>query len=352
MQGLIQFFQHIGLASQFWATVLSTIIYAAAVFGFLAVFALVAVYLERKVSGHMQDRLGPMRVGWHGFLQTVADTLKLLAKEDIIPRNADRVLFILAPVVLFVGTYLVFAALPFGPGIIGADLNIGLFYIIAVSSLVVIGIIMAGYSSNNKWSLYGGMRSAAQIVSYEIPVGLSLLIGVMMTETLNLGVMVQAQETGIAGLGGILGWNFIQNPFAFIAFFVYVVAGTAEANRTPFDLPEAESELVAGAFTEYSGMRWAFFFLAEYANMWIVAVLGAVVFLGGWNSPIPGDIYVPGIVWLFVKAFAIVFVQIWARWTFPRIRVDQLMTTCWKYLTPIAFFNLIGVGFWLMMSPF
>jgi len=349
MDILIQLIQDYVIASQFWATLIATVIYAVAVFSFLALFALVAVYIERKVSGHMQDRLGPMRVGWHGLLQTIADTLKLLGKEDIIPRNADRLLFVLAPAVLFVGTYLVFAALPFGPGLIGADLNIGLFYIIAVSSLVVIGIIMAGYSSNNKWSLYGGMRSAAQIVSYEIPVGLSLLIGVMMTSTLNLGAMVSAQETGIAGLGGILGWNFIQNPFAFIAFIVYVIAGTAEANRTPFDLPEAESELVAGAFTEYSGMRWAFFFLAEYANMWIVAVIGAVVFLGGWNSPIPGDVYVPGIVWLFAKAMAIVFVQIAARWTFPRIRVDQLMTTCWKYLTPIAFFNLIGVGFWLIL---
>jgi len=349
MQGLTHFFQHIGISSAFWSFFIATIIYGVFVFTFLALFALVAVYLERKVSGHMQDRLGPMRVGWHGLLQTVADTLKLLAKEDIIPRNADRLLFVLAPVVLFLGTYMVFAALPFGPGIIGSDLNVGLFYIIAVSSLVVIGIIMAGYSSNNKWSLYGGMRSAAQIISYEIPVGLSLIIGVMMSSSLHIGQMVQAQATGLWGLGGIFGWNFIQNPFAFIALFVYVVAGTAEANRTPFDLPEAESELVAGAFTEYSGMRWAFFFLAEYANMWVVGVLGAVVFLGGWNSPIPGDVYVPGFVWLFAKAFGIVFLQIWARWTFPRLRVDQLMVTSWKYLTPIAFFNLVGVGFWLLL---
>lgn len=349
MQGLTHFFQSMGISSSFWAFFFATIIYGVFVFAFLALFALVAVYLERKVSGHMQDRLGPMRVGWHGLLQTVADTLKLLAKEDIVPRNADRLLFVLAPVVLFLGTYMVFAALPFGPGVIGSELNVGLFYIIAVSSLVVIGIIMAGYSSNNKWSLYGGMRSAAQIISYEIPVGLSLLIGVMMTSSLHIGQMVQAQATGLWGLGGIFGWNFIQNPFAFIAFFVYIVAGTAEANRTPFDLPEAESELVAGAFTEYSGMRWAFFFLAEYANMWVVGVLGAVVFLGGWNSLIPGDVYVPGFVWLFAKAFGIVFLQIWARWTFPRLRVDQLMATSWKYLTPIAFFNVVGVGFWLLL---
>ena len=348
MQGLIHFFQGLGITSTFWAGALSVILYVVLVFTFIAIFVLVAVYLERKVSGHMQDRLGPMRVGFHGVLQTLADTLKLLVKEDIIPANADRLLFILAPFVLFLGTFMVYVVLPFGPGAVGADLNIGLFYVIAVSSLVVIGIIMAGYSSNNKWSLYGGMRAAAQIVSYEIPVGLSLLVGVMMTSTLNITQMIEMQSAGIGGLGGILGWNFIQNPFAFIAFFIYLVAGTAEANRTPFDLPEAESELVAGAFTEYSGLRWAFFFLAEYANMWIVAVIAAVVFLGGWHSPFPGETFIPGFVWLFLKAFGVIFLQMWSRWTFPRLRVDQLMVTCWKYLTPIAFFNILGVGLWMV----
>lgn len=349
MQGLIEFVQNIGITTDWLAATVAVVIYAVLVFIFLALFALFAVYLERKVSGHIQDRLGPMRVGWHGVLQTVADTVKLLTKEDIIPQNADRPLFILAPFVLFLGTYLVYAALPFGPGATASNLNIGLFYIIAVSSLVVIGTIMAGYSSNNKWSLYGGMRSAAQIVSYEIPVGLSLLVGVMMAGSLNLSAIVINQTTGIGGISGFLGWNFIQNPFAFIAFVVYLVAGTAEANRTPFDLPESESELVAGAYTEYSGMRWAFFFLAEYANMWIVSVLATVVFLGGWNSPIPGDVFIPGWIWLFLKALGVVFIQIWARWTFPRLRVDQLMATCWKYLTPIAFFNILGVGLWLIL---
>jgi NADH-quinone oxidoreductase subunit H len=349
MQALIDFFQRFGFISDVWGTALGMIVYALIIFGFLALFALVAVYLERKISGHIQDRLGPMRVGWHGMLQTIADTLKLLFKEDIIPANADRLLFKMAPYVLFVGTYLVFAVLPFGPGLIGADLNIGAFYIVAVSSLVVIGMIMAGYSSNNKWSLYGGMRSAAQIVSYEIPVGLSLLVGVMMTSSLNLTRIVDAQIVGLGGMDGIFGWNFIQNPFAFLAFWVYVVAGTAEANRTPFDLPESESELVAGAFTEYSGMRWAFFFLAEYANMWVVSVLGAIVFLGGWHSPFPGEDVIPGMLWFLFKVFTIVFLQIWARWTFPRLRVDQLMVTCWKYLTPIAFANVIGVGLWILL---
>jgi len=348
MQGLIELVQNLGVTADWLAATLAVIVYAVLVFLFLALFALFAVYLERKVSGHIQDRLGPMRVGWHGILQTIADTVKLLTKEDIIPENADRPLFILAPFVLFLGTYLVYAALPFGPNATASNLNIGLFYIIAVSSLVVIGTIMAGYSSNNKWSLYGGMRSAAQIVSYEIPVGLSLLVGVMMASSLNMSAIVINQTTGIGGIGGFLGWNFIQNPFAFIAFVVYLVAGTAEANRTPFDLPESESELVAGAYTEYSGMRWAFFFLAEYANMWIVAVLATVVFLGGWNSPIPGETFVPGWIWLFLKALGVVFIQMWARWTFPRLRVDQLMVTCWKYLTPIAFFNILGVGFWMI----
>jgi len=349
VQQLIQFLQGIGIGNQVLAAGLAILSYSLMVFTFIAVFALIAIYLERKVSGHIQDRLGPMRHGWHGLLQTVADTIKLLGKEDIIPANADRRLFIMAPVILFAATFLVFVALPFGPGAIAADLNIGLFFIIAVTSLVVVGIIMAGYASNNKWSLYGGMRSAAQIVSYEIPVGLSLLIGVMMAGTLNISSLVNAQSTGLFGQGGILGWNFIQNPFAFIAFFVYLVAGTAEANRTPFDLPESESELVAGAFTEYSGMRWAFFFLAEYANMWIVGVLASVVFLGGWHSPIPGDTLIPGSLWLALKALAIVFVQMWARWTFPRLRVDQLMVTSWKYLTPIAFVNIFGVGLWLVL---
>lgn len=349
MQELIQFFQSLGVGADWLVTTLAIVIYTVLVFLFLALFALFAVWLERKVSGHVQDRLGPMRVGYHGILQTIADALKLLTKEDIIPDNADRPLFILAPFVLFLGTFLVFAALPFGPNTFAANLNIGLFYVIAVSSLVVIGTIMAGYSSNNKWSLYGGMRSAAQIVSYEIPVGLSLMVGVMMSGSLNLSDITTQQASGIAGIGGILGWNFIRNPFAFIAFFVYLIAGTAEANRTPFDLPESESELVAGAYTEYSGMRWAFFFLAEYANMWIVAILASVVFLGGWQSLIPGDHFIPGWIWLFLKAMGVVFVQIWARWTFPRLRVDQLMTTCWKYLTPIAFFNIIGVGFWLIL---
>ena len=349
MQGLIQSIQALGVSADWLATTIAVVLYATLVFGFLALFALFAVWLERKVSGHVQDRLGPMRVGFHGILQTVADALKLLTKEDIIPRDADRPLFILAPFVLFLGTFLVFAALPFGPGAVAANLNIGLFYIVAVSSLVVIGTIMAGYSSNNKWSLYGGMRSAAQIVSYEIPVGLSLLVGVMMAGSLNLSSIIDAQATGIAGIGGVLGWNVIQNPFAFLAFFVYLVSGTAEANRTPFDLPESESELVAGAYTEYSGMRWAFFFLAEYANMWIIAILAAVIFLGGWHSPIPGEMIIPGWIWLFLKAMGVVFVQVWARWTFPRLRVDQLMTTSWKYLTPIAFFNILGVGFWLVL---
>ena len=349
MHVLFTWLQQIGITSTFWAGLIALIAYGVFIFIFLILYTLGAVFFERKISGHMQDRLGPMRVGWHGLLQTLADTLKILMKEDIIPENADRKLFILAPFVLFLGTFMVYAVLPFGPEALGANLNIGLFYVIAVSSLVVIGLIMAGYSSNNKWSLYGGMRSAAQIISYEIPVGLSLLIGVMMTGSMNLSDIVQSQAMGFGGVSGLLGWNFIQNPFAFIAFIIYIIAGTAEANRTPFDLTEAESELVAGAFTEYSGMRWALFFLAEYANMWIVAVLAAIVFLGGWQSPIPGDHLIPGFVWLILKTLGVIFVQIWARWTFPRLRVDQLMSTCWKYLTPIAFLNIIGVGLWIIL---
>ena len=310
-------------------------------------YALFAVWLERKVSAHMQDRLGPMRVGgWHGWAQTIADILKLIQKEDIVPTAADKKLHFLAPFVVFVGSYAAYAAIPFSSAFIGSPINIGLFYIIAVSALVTVGILMAGWSSNNKWSLFGAMRSAAQIVSYEIPSTLALLTVVMLAGTLNL------QEINRLQAGGILNWFvFRKFPFVAVAFVISFVASLAETNRTPFDIPEAESELVAGYHTEYSGMKFALFFLAEYANMFAVSAISATLFLGGWNSPFASLMSGPvwGAFWFISKGMFFVFVQMWLRWTLPRLRVDQLMYVSWKVLTPWAFACLFGVGLWMAL---
>ena len=322
-----------------------------ALFGIIAVNAIVMVYAERKVSAFMQDRLGPMGqgVGLHagkwGLLQTVADALKLLTKEDIIPGNADKFLFMLAPFIIFIGAFIGFVALPFGDEVLIADLNIGIFYILAVGSLGVIGIILAGWSSNNKWSLYGGMRSAAQIVSYEIPAGLSIVVVIMMTGTLSMQDIIEYQA------GGIQHWILFANPFAFLAFFIYFISVVAETNRTPFDIPEAESELVGGFHTEYSGMRWSFFFLSEYANMFIVSGVAAAGFLGGWQSPIIGYLNSPGwgVFWMLSKIVFLIFIMMWFRWTFPRLRVDQLMNVCWKVFLPIGLINIFGAGIWTII---
>jgi NADH-quinone oxidoreductase subunit H len=309
-------------------------------------FALFAVWWERKISAHMQDRLGPMRVGgWHGWLQTVADILKLIQKEDIIPAAADKKLFILAPYVVFVGSYAAYAAIPFSAAYIGSEINIGLFYIIAISSLVVIGLLMAGWASNNKWSLFGAMRSAAQVVSYEIPVALALLAVVMVAGTFDLQQINQEQA------GGILRWFVFRNPFLFLALIIYFVASLAETNRTPFDIPEAESELVGGYHTEYGGMRFALLFLSEYANMFAVSSIAAALFLGGWNSPFGETLSGPwwGLFWFLGKGMVFIFMQMWLRWTLPRLRVDQLMYVGWKVLIPFAFVVVLGVGLWVMV---
>jgi NADH-quinone oxidoreductase subunit H len=310
-------------------------------------YALFAVWLERKVSAHMQDRLGPMRTGgWHGWAQTVADILKLIQKEDIVPAAADKKLHLLAPYLVFIGSYAAYAAIPFSSMYVGSNISIGLFYIIAVSALVVVGILMAGWSSNNKWSLFGAMRAAAQIVSYEIPSTLALIVVIMVAGTLNLQEINRMQE------GWFWNWFvFRKFPFVFIAFLINFIASLAETNRTPFDIPEAESELVAGYHTEYSGMKFALFFLAEYANMFAVSAISATVFLGGWNSPF-GEVLggpVWGVFWFLTKGMFFVFVQMWLRWTLPRLRVDQLMYVSWKVLTPWAFACIFGVGIWMML---
>lgn len=324
--------------------VLGTVIVLGAVLvlAFLIVVAAASTYVERKVAGHIQARLGPMRVGWHGLLQFIADPIKLLLKEDIIPSSVDRPLFILAPYLVFMGSFGAFAVLPYSSQVYISNLNVGVFYIMAVTSLVVVGIIMAGWSSNNKWSLFGAMRSAAQIVSYEIPVALSLLVAVAAAGSLNLREIVQAQADGVHR------WFVFRSPFLFAAFFLYYIASLAEVNRTPFDIPEAESELVAGYHTEYSGLRFAFFFLAEYVDMFLVGGIATCLFLGGWNGPIFSG-PVSGAIMFIGKAYALVLVMMWIKWTLPRLRVDQLMYMGWKVLTPFAFACVLGQGAWMAL---
>lgn len=314
---------------------------AVVMFLWIALFALIAIYMERKVSAHMQDRLGPMEVGgWHGWAQTIADTVKLLVKEDIIPERADRFLFKLAPMIVFTAALAGFAVLPWSREFIPADLDVGLLYILSISSLVVIGILMGGWASNNKWSLYGAMRGASQIISYEIPVALSLIAVVLFSGTLSMQGMVESQS------GNMLDWHaFRFFPLTFVAFFIYFIASLAEVNRTPFDLPEGESELVGGFHTEYTGMRFAFFFLGEYANMFVVAAIATTVFLGGWLAPFAFLDFIPGPIWFVFKSMIFVFIQMWLRWTLPRLRVDQLMYTCWKVLTPFSFAIILIISF-------
>ena len=336
-----------------------------AVFTLMALNAMVAVYFERKVSAFMQDRLGPMEVGlfgfrggkrfWGGIGQTVADAVKLVIKEDTIPADADRPLFILGPFILFGAAFTAFIGLPIGWGMVISDFNIGVFFITAITSVGVIGIILSGWASNNKWSLYGAMRSAAQIISYELPLGMSLLLVVMVAGSLQFSDIVQWQEDH--------RWFIIHSPFTVIAFMIFLVSGVAEANRTPFDLPEAESELVAGYMTEYSGFRWSLFFLSEYASMVIISLMTAIVFLGAWLSPVAGILRmfgVPegwyylsgplwGLFWLAGKVVFLIFTMMWFRWTFPRLRPDQLMYTAWKVFLPFALANIFFVGLWELL---
>ncbi len=313
--------------------------------GFMAICALAFVWLERKVSARIQSRYGPVYTGGKfGWAQTLADAVKLLMKEDLVPTSADRILFNIAPVITFMASMLTLVAIPFGDGLIVADLDVGIFFILAVSGMAVIGFLMGGWSSNNKWSLYGGMRAASQIISYEIPVALSLIGVVMIVGSLNMSEIGRFQE------GGFWRWNLFRSPFLFVAGFIYFTAALAEINRTPFDLPEAESELVAGYSTEYSGMKFAFFFLAEFANLFVVSAIASVMFLGAWTSPLPWQL-LPGPVWFLVKAFGLVIVIMWLRWTLPRLRVDQLMAVCWKYLIPISLVMLIGLGVQMWKFP-
>jgi len=341
---------------------------AIGLFGFSALFALFGVYAERKVSAFIQDRLGPTETGKFGSLQTFADILKMLQKELIIPAAADKLLFILAPAIIFIAVYLGFAALPWAPGLVPSKLNLGLYYIFAIISIETLGILMAGWGSNNKYSILGAMRSAAQIISYEIPAGFALISVVMIAQTLNLQDIALQQGIlspekikfagfwDVSSIGGIFSWNILRAPHLLIAFVIYFIASLAESNRAPFDIPEAESELVAGFHTEYTGLRFALVFLAEYSMMFLVSMVGVILFLGAWNTPLPniGAAHLAnwttgagwGILWIIIKTLALVGVQMWIRWTLPRFRVDQLMNLCWKVLTPLAFACMLISGVW------
>jgi len=328
---------------------LSGAIPAALLITFMALGPIVYVYVERKIAGFMQDRHGPTRVGPYGLLQTVADAIKLMFKEAIYPRGVDKKLFLIAPCLVVLGAFLSFVVIPFGAGIVTADLNVGVFYVVAVSSLSTVGLIMAGWASNNKYALFGAMRSAAQIVSYEIPAGMSLLAIVMIVGSLSLQDIVRAQS------GGLPYWFLFRYfPLNVVLFLVFFTAGLAECNRAPFDIPEAESELVAGFHTEYSGFFFAMFFMAEYTEMLIISAMASVLFMGGWAAPLPALQQVGAIglgpLWLIAKAWFLVFVMMWLRWTLPRLRVDQLMYVAWKVLLPISMVLVVVIG-GLIMIP-
>jgi len=333
---------------------IAAVIHVALVGAFFGLPAGIFIWAERKVSARIQDRLGPTRVGGRfGWLQSLADGAKLVQKEDLAPKAADRFLFRVAPYVVVIASFAAYMFLPFTDGWTAVSLDVGMFLLFAMLSLEVIGVILAGYSSGSKWALFGGMREAAQMVSYEIPMSICALVPIVMAGTLNLNEVIHYQSAGwVNGIPPFLHWN-VFNPVAGLAFVVYFVCATASCKRAPFDLAEAESELVAGFLTEYSGMRWSFFFLAEYASMFLVSAVAAILFLGGWDdgfgivrslkgsstnvldpSVILGNLIGAGI--LMAKASKLVLLQIWVRWTLPRLRIDQVMTTCLKYLLPMS----------------
>jgi len=353
----------------FWpwlAYLLAALIQCALLIHVVAVGALVFIWLERKVAGRIQDRLGPTRVGGRfGWLQTLADGLKLITKEDLMPDGADGLLFKIAPYVSFCTSFTAYLALPFSFGWVAQHLNVGVFFIVAVIGLEVFGVILGGYASASKWSLFGAMREAAQVVSYEVPLGMCVVVPVMLAGTMDLVAIGEMQR------GWFTNWFIFHDPFTFITFWVYFTCATASVNRAPFDLAEAESELVAGFHTEYSGLRWSIFFMAEYGSMFAVSGLAAILFFGGWNGPIPiTDIigwgyqqsdtaghflgYVANLLGMcnFIgKAVVGVVFMMWVRWTLPRLRIDQVMSTCLKYCTPIAAVMFLGATLWSYRFP-
>jgi NADH-quinone oxidoreductase subunit H len=336
--------------SPFWAVTVEMLIIGIVFLLFYAIIGLFLVIAERKVCAFIQNRLGPNRIGPYGLFQTVADLIKLLFKELIPIKNADSFLFNLAPYIVIIVNFMVLAALPYGKGLHAIDFNVGIFYVIAVSSMSVIGVLLAGWSSNSKYSLIGAMRSGAQIVSYELSIGLAIITVVVLAGSMQLSEIVEAQRTG---------WFIFKGHVpAFIAFIIYIISGTAETNRGPFDMAEAESELTAGYHTEYSGIKFAFFYLAEYINMFIVAAVAATLFLGGWMPFHVGNWegfnrvmdFIPPFFWFFGKTFFVIYLIMLFKWTFPRLRIDQLLTLEWKYLLPINLVNVLIMAFLVLMG--
>jgi NADH-quinone oxidoreductase subunit H len=339
-----------------WAITLTLALIAAGlILGFIGVSALMYIWAERKVSGRMQDRLGPTRTGPYGLLQSLADGIKLLTKEDFAPDAADKLLFHAAPYVAFCASFAGFIALPFGCSLVAQELNIAAFFMLAVLSSEVFGIMLAGYASGSKWSLFGGVREAAQVVSYEVPRSLCVLVPICLTGTMNLNTIGNQQ------LGGFWQWNLFHDPFTMLAFVIFFITATASCKRAPFDLAEAESELVGGFHTEYSGLRWSFFFMAEYASMFAVSGLATMLYLGGWHTGVlnfePTTQFGP---WLghamnatvfITKASILVLVMMWMRWSLPRLRIDQVMMTCLKYFLPISCGLLVAVCLWQLFVP-
>lgn len=320
------------------------------ILAFYAVLGLYLVYAERKICARMQNRIGPNRVGPMGLFQTIADLIKLLLKELIYIRNADGFLFNIAPFIVIVASIMAIGSIPFARGLQAIDLNIGVLYILAISSMGVIGVLIAGWASNSKYSVIGAMRSGAQVISYELSVGLAMLCIITFAGSMQFSEIIRSQEDG--------WWIFKGHIPAFIAFTIYLIAGTAETNRGPFDLAEAESELTAGFHTEYSGIKFAFFFLAEYMNMFIIAAIATTLFFGGW---LPFHLYnvhafntvmdfIPPLVWFFGKTAFVIYVMMWFKWTFPRLRIDQLLALEWKYLLPINLVNLVLIAFLTLMQ--
>ena len=316
---------------------------------FASLLAGEVVWLERRVAGRMQARIGPNRVGPQGLLQFLADGVKLLAKEDVVPASADKPVFLLAPIIVFMGAFVGFVVLPLGYGLVAADMNAGLFVVLSLTSIEVVGVIMAGWASNSKWAVLGSMREVAQMISYEMPLGIAGLAVVLLAGTLNLSDIAIQQE------GWIWNWYVFRGPFAFIAFFIFFTAALASLKRAPFDLPEAESELVAGFHTEYTGFRFAVFFLAEYCAMILFSVLTAILFLGGWSPGFPIDLTGPaarfvGFGILFAKTIFLLFVMIWVRWSLPRFRIDKVMYLCYKVLLPWSVFCVVGLAIQVLIA--
>ena len=322
--------------------VLSAVLSVVAILGVFASLFAITTVLERKGLGRMQNRYGPNRVGPFGFLQPLADGIKSLTKEDIVPQSADKVVHFLAPVVLVLAAFSLYAVLPIGRNMVLADLDAGVLFFFAVSSVMELTIFMAGWSSRNRYSLLGGMRAIAQMISYEVPLILTTVTVIMAAGSLSTVTIVEKQ----AGYTSIVPHWFVFTPWGFAGFVLFMIAALAESNRSPFDLPEGESEIIAGYYVEYSGFKFALFFLGEYLGMFAISGLGITLFLGGWGAPLPFLAWVPSYLWFFAKLLAIIFFFIWVRGTLPRLRMDQLMNFAWKFMLPMALMNLVTAGVW------